>query len=359
MPAGNAFFRVHGGEGDAAADADLIGGAAHLVGEGSACFEKAGGAAADHGGVGGESAAVDVFRFEAALEGDRDSAATWEFRARRGAGWRHLAMQELLRGMHVASTKPGMAISPRASMVSLARTCSLLSVAGPIQAMLLPAMAMDPSRISVPASSKATMSAPVNHRSAFSLQSVFPIARLWYASWSNDISISRADRAGSFARRRSRRHTCCRPGPALRSRRVLATRRLVQRQLQLVGAQFVVEGEAQVDSVFVHRKPCCIGRIKFIAGFAAEPGFEEADKFRAPRVQGSPVDKKKCRWNLIPELVKPGHNEVDAWAHSHVFQGLRLVGNKAIVGVSGAIQQGLREKSLQGSAGSRAGDDSA
>ena len=64
------LFGIHGGKGDAAANADLIGRSAHLVGEGSAGFEEAGGAGADHGSVSGEAAGVDVFRREAAFEGD-------------------------------------------------------------------------------------------------------------------------------------------------------------------------------------------------------------------------------------------------------------------------------------------------
>src|ERR1700678_2870455 len=68
---GNALIHIHSGERDAAADADLVCGPSHLIWERSACFEKAGGAAADHRGVRGESTAVHILGFQPAFEWDQ------------------------------------------------------------------------------------------------------------------------------------------------------------------------------------------------------------------------------------------------------------------------------------------------
>jgi len=96
---------VHGGHRNSAANADLVGSSAHLIGERSARFQKAGRSAADHGSIGGDAAAIHILRFEAALKGNQIAlphrAAQLAFAANR----RQLAVQELLRGMYMAIDK--------------------------------------------------------------------------------------------------------------------------------------------------------------------------------------------------------------------------------------------------------------
>ena len=96
------LFRIHGGEGDAATNSDLVGRSAHLVGKGSARLEKTGRAGADHGGIGGESAGVDVVRCEAALEGNEIALPHGVAQLAPALDRLQLAVQKLLRGVHVA-----------------------------------------------------------------------------------------------------------------------------------------------------------------------------------------------------------------------------------------------------------------
>src|SRR5580698_5837371 len=65
---GNSLVHIHGGERDAPADANLIRGAAHLIGIRAAGFKKACGPATDHGGIARDAAPIDIFRSHVALK---------------------------------------------------------------------------------------------------------------------------------------------------------------------------------------------------------------------------------------------------------------------------------------------------
>ena len=172
------FFRIHGGEGDAAANADLVGGAAHLVGEGSAGLEKAGGAGADHGGVGGEAAGVDVLRREAALEGNEIALPHGVAQFAAALDRLQLAVQKLLRGVHVAVDQAGHGDGIR-SMQGFARGGRRLRRHFPSQAMLFPVMAIAPSSMMVSAWSKHTTWQPVMSRSTLWIHGGIALLIAW------------------------------------------------------------------------------------------------------------------------------------------------------------------------------------
>ncbi len=92
---------------DAAANADFIGSTSHLVGEGSSGFEKAGGAAADHRGVGGEAAGIDIVLGKTTFEGDEITLPHGVAQFAAALDGLYLAMKKLLRGVHVAIDQAG------------------------------------------------------------------------------------------------------------------------------------------------------------------------------------------------------------------------------------------------------------
>src|SRR5271168_4388297 len=106
----------------------------------------------------------------------------------------------------------------------------------------------------------------------------------------------------------------------------------------------MLEVEPEIGTEFVDCKPRCIGRVKVILCLAAEPALEQPDQLSSSRVQRVPVDKKERRWDLVPELVEPGHNKIHAGTHAHVLKHERLVGNETVVRISRAIEQRFRGK---------------
>src|ERR1700743_2180469 len=97
-------------------------------------------------------------------------------------------------------------------------------------------------------------------------------------------------------------------------------------------------GEPEVDTEFVHGQPCCIGGIEIILCFTTEASLEQPHQLWSSRVQRLPVDKEQSRWDLVAELVEPGHDEIHARTHAHVLEHQWLVGNEAVVRISGAIE---------------------
>src|SRR5580658_2572102 len=191
---GNALIHVHGGERDAAADADLVRGPSHLIRERSACFEKAGGAAADHRGIGSEPTAVDILGFEPAFKRDQVAGPHGALQFAPAPNGGDLAVQKLLRGMNVGIDKPGHGDQPggvdRLPGMKMFRTLRRGPHPGDAVAHDGNGRVAEFRAVIVEGDDAGVMNQQVG-LSYFSHASFLSIARPWYASWSNDISISR------------------------------------------------------------------------------------------------------------------------------------------------------------------------
>ena len=101
------IIHIHGAQGDAATNAHVVRGSAHLVGVRPSRFEKAGGAYADHRDIAGDAAAVNVLRVQAAFKRHVVALPVRRLGEVFGMNAGELAAQELLAGVVVSVDQPG------------------------------------------------------------------------------------------------------------------------------------------------------------------------------------------------------------------------------------------------------------